>query len=190
MVSLAFPCFVANTDVAAWDEAYSGACSDIDDLMAVDKVCFQASNNRMKADGNLHNSITFHSNGDIETQPCVWDWGKDWDRGTCEEAHPGVRSGAEIDTKLDLTYMNQCSSPFSQQSILPFCSCSGFGGGGGMDGLMIFSLLMTIISTGSKVLKLKENIKKRHANIEDAYVRQRRSASEASAKNVTQKVPP
>ncbi|GMI23009.1 hypothetical protein TrCOL_g35 [Triparma columacea] len=69
---------------------------------------------------------------------------------------------------VDITYMNQCSSPFSSQSILPFCSCAGFGGGG-IDGLMMFSLLMTIISTASKIWKLFSNIQKRHRNIEEAY---------------------
>jgi hypothetical protein len=70
--------------------------------------------------------------------------------------------------KIDITYMNQCSSSFSSQSALPFCSCNGFGGGG-IDGLMVFSLLMTVISTASKIWKLKNNIQKRHQNIEEAY---------------------
>ena len=35
--------------------------------------------------------------------------------------------------------------------------------------MMVFSLLMTLISTAAKLWKLMSNIKKRHQNIEEAY---------------------
>jgi len=65
--------------------------------------------------------------------------------------------------------VNSCSSKYSEQSSFPFCGCEGGLGGGGIDGLWMFSFAMTLISTAAKTWKLISNIRKRKANIEKNY---------------------
>ena len=173
-LGLKFPCFLANTDVAAWRDALSsfyGLCGANPPLMLDDGTTCSL----VVADPHAHANpnILFRENGDIvAVEKCYYDYQQ------INSYFPSTRydqcqtkyldRGSVPDEMVDITYMNQYSSPFSSQSILPFCSCAGFGGGG-IDGLMVFSLLMTIISTASKMWKLFSNIQKRHRNIEEAY---------------------
>jgi hypothetical protein len=168
VIGLRFPCFLANADQADW--VHLQDCSEEPPLALDDgTVCYVAENSPANTEASPGSSyfqklVYFHDNGDIEGAVCKW---KSTDSSGCEAAF-GWDERWQLLPRTDITYMNQCSSSFSSQSIIPFCSCSGFGGGG-IDGLMVFSLLMTIISTGSKIWKLKTNIQKRHQNIEEAY---------------------
>jgi hypothetical protein len=180
IVGLRFPCFLANTDAAAWKDTLS----PLDDLCGAitpptlddGTICFVFVPSSYKYSGP---NILFRENGDIVTvDECSYSYQQTYSNDPsslfqqCKTKYPDPEPWSlaeEIpDQMVDITYMNQCSSPFSSQSILPFCSCAGFGGGG-IDGLMVFSLLMTIISTASKIWKLFSNIQKRHRNIEEAY---------------------
>ncbi len=179
VIGLQFPCFLANTDLAAWNDITPAASFCSKPPLALDDgtECYTSTFDLGSNFGSSA-SIFFHDNGDIEEKTfCYWDYtGPDPNTALgrpgydqCKEKFPwDVIYTVELAPRLDLTYMNQCSSPFSSQSVLPFCSCSGFGGGG-IDGLMVFSLLMTLISTAAKLWKLMSNIKKRHQNIEEAY---------------------
>ena len=100
----------------------------------------------------------------------------------CEYENIGDGSYSSIRTAgpvVDATSLLSCSSDFAAQSLYPFCGCTG-GLGGGLDGLMVFSLVMTLISTAAKVYKLVTNIRKRHQNIEDAYVQKKQKGLDRS----------
>ncbi|GMI30867.1 hypothetical protein TrCOL_g7253 [Triparma columacea] len=178
VIGLRFPCFLVNTDLTDWINLQD--CSKESPLVLDDgTVCYVPDNYNSTSGSTswwpaMSNSIYFHDNGDIEASVCRWE--SSWEdnqsfdynkRQDCETTFWWDKREGLL-PRTDITYMNQCSSSFSSQSILPFCSCNGFGGGG-IDGLMVFSLLMTIISTASKIWKLIKNIQKRHQNIEEAY---------------------
>jgi hypothetical protein len=180
IVGLRFPCFLANTDAAAWKDAWGdpnawrNPCGAVTPLALDDGTDCYVAVESDSAGTSLNPNILFHDNGDIEAvTECDWSTSQDYSYDASSPYQQCQAKFPEHDrpiqnTKMDITYMNQCSSSFSSQSIFPFCSCAGFGGGG-IDGLMVFSLLMTIISTASKIWKLIANIKKRHQNIEEAY---------------------
>jgi hypothetical protein len=174
VIGLRFPCFLANLDQTDWDNLQD--CSKESPLVLDDGTVCAVPGNQSGYWGAGYHTF-FHDNGDIEASVCIWEQSSSW-TDDCEDVFSWgerftlgrplpIRTDMLL-PRTDITYMNQCSSSFSSQSILPFCSCNGFGGGG-IDGLMVFSLLMTIISTVSKIWKLIKNIQKRHQNIEEAY---------------------
>ena len=69
--------------------------------------------------------------------------------------------------KVEVEFDNSCNTIFAANPLIPFCSCSGFGGG--FDAVMVFSLAMTVFSTLHKAGKLVSNIRKRHALVEKHY---------------------